>query len=381
MEYKNFVEFYYKAKLNNSKLYILSPVAIDSKFRADVGVLDSRIKILDEWNNIPTSFIDLLLYWIKRQLFFLENIEKSESCFQKFWIHIGVRNDIIFSGKYRNFLKLLSTFIYKIFPLKGYKTAYKIKYKSKLDVSPCQFDYDYIVFMRPDSKYNISIYNTYKTLDNKVITFIRNYDSVALKGIFTVKSDITIIESEKLKSLMVKLHRSYSYGKIVVLKKEFNSIDKLKKINILYCTSHPDFNKNEIKIVRSLVEIYRNYNFKVRVHDIDDKNKYGIDKEYFEGVSDYAIYKSSDGKVIKYHNLTTIKGYKFDLQNVHVLITISSTIVKDAYKFGINKIIYLHLMDDPYKFIFEREHIKILIKDCHIKVVRSLSEKTLLNFL
>ena len=116
-------------------------------------------------------------------------------------------------------------------------------------------------------------------------------------------------------------------------------------------------------------------------HDIDDKNKYGIDKEYFEGVSDYAIYKSSDGKVIKYHNLTTIKGYKFDLQNVHVLITISSTIVKDAYKFGINKIIYLHLMDDPYKFIFEREHIKILIKDCHIKVVRSLSEKTLLNFL
>ena len=100
MEYKNFVEFYYKAKLNNSKLYILSPVAIDSKFRADVGVLDSRIKILDEWNNIPTSFIDLLLYWIKRQLFFLENIEKSESCFQKFWIHIGVRNDIIFSRKY-----------------------------------------------------------------------------------------------------------------------------------------------------------------------------------------------------------------------------------------------------------------------------------------
>lgn len=371
LEYKNFVEYFQLLKNKDYDIYITSPVEIDDNFIKDIYALDPKIKILNIWNNNKVAFLDKVKYWCKRQFFYLENSLKSESCFQKFWIHLGFNEKIVLSGKLRRIQIMITKILLFIFPKHLFSIINNLNYSSAMKIPICNIEFNYIVFMRSDSANNIPFFNSFKTKKNKIITCVRNYDSPSLKGIFTVPSDITLVNSYNLQKILKKLHNIKDIGvvKVIKLKSHFLLPFEHKVNSILYCTSHPKFFPEEPKILKNLIQtIPSKYSIKIRLHPADNIERYSLDKHFFlDSTTQYTTYNLIDSNKIKFHNLSTIQLQKQEFQQFDMLITHSSTIVKDAYDNGITKLYFIYDENDEFKFIFEREHIQILIDELCIK--------------
>ncbi len=369
LEYKNFVDYFHLIDKNKNKIYVTSPVAIDQNFIKDIKQLSENIKVIDIWDECSIRFSDKVKYWIKRQFFYLENSLISESCFQKFWLHIGFSEANVLSGRNRFIQQKISKFLVYLTPKFLYRFIYNLKYNSHLTNHSKKYNFDYIVFMRPDSAINILFYNTFKTQKNKVITFVRNYDTPALKGIFTVKSDITLLVSNNLKKLLKKIHHKNFIGFIKVITKSSNKVDhKLK--NILYCTSHPKFFPQENIVLENLIKkLAYGYKLKIRLHPSDYMERYNINKSFFLNPNEHYIQYHTKKNKMKFHSLDTINKQTKDFIRYDTLITHSSTVVKDAFDSGIKNLYFIIDGNEQYKYIFNREHINLLTEELNIKSI------------
>lgn len=371
VEYKNFVEYFYLINLKKYQVYVTSPVERDESFVRDIKLLSDDIIVIPLWQLDDLVFFDKFKYWLKKEFFYLQNSFISESCFQKFWLELGISPKTILSGKWRSAHKKIIKLIFKITPNQLFKFVDGLQYVSKMKGENSKLQFDYVLFMRPDSVINILFYNTFKTTKSKIITFVRNYDTPALKGVFTVKSDISVVVSQGLKTLLCKLHNKRYVGHVKVLEKpsdKKNIKDKQEKKSILYCTSHPHFFPQENEVLKNIIDnLPNNLSFKIRLHPVDTIDRYAINEKFFSNpINQYVTYKSVNGDV-KFHSIETINNFKNELKAFDVLITHSSTVVKQAFDVGINELYFIVDDHDNYKYIFKREHITLLIQELGIK--------------
>ncbi len=369
VEFKNFVEYFHLVDTSKYEIYLTSPVAQDERFISDIALLNSGIKVIDIWDENYILIADKIKYWLKRQLFYLKKSKISESCFQKFWLHLRVPVSVILTGKVRWPLELLAAALIKIIPGVVYEYVDNLKYESKLPDDCLVETFDRILFMRPDSSINILFYNTFRTSEIEIVTFIRNYDTPALKGVFTINSNVTWVVSNKLKEALVRIHDEKQYGLIEVV----NKLQKYKEIqskSILYCTSHPDFFPSEAVVLKNIIShMASDCVFRIRLHPADRVERYNVSKEYFlDSKEQYVEYKV-DGGGVKFHSLGSIEVFKQELASYGILITHSSTVVKDAFDVGIRELYFIVDVNDPYKYIFKREHIEILMEELSIKTL------------
>ena len=104
VEFKNFVEYFHLIDTSEYEIYLTSPVAKDKSFISDIALLSSSIKVIDIWDESYILILDKLKYWLKRQLFYLKKSQISESCFQKFWLHLRVPVGVICSSSNKGYL-------------------------------------------------------------------------------------------------------------------------------------------------------------------------------------------------------------------------------------------------------------------------------------
>jgi len=369
VEYKNFIEYFHLIDSSKYEIYLTSPVGQDEKFLSDIALLNCGIKVINIWDESFMLYSDKVKYWLKRQFFYLEKSQISESCFQKFWINLRVPVSNILTGKGRRLQKLLTVALMKIVPVYVYSYVDSLSYKSMLPEKYSTKIFDRILFMRPDSSMNILFYNTFSTSETEIITFIRNYDTPALKGDFTIKSNVTWVVSNNLKGLLEKVHSKKSYGRIEVVNKLLNQ-KVIESKNILYCTSHPVFFPSENVVLNNIINnLPSDCLFRVRLHPADRIERYTVNRGYFLESNEQYVKYLVDGKNVKFHSLKSIEVFKKELASYGVLITHSSTVVKDAFDIGVRELYFIVDIDDPYKYIFKREHIGMLIEELNIKTI------------
>jgi len=61
--------------------------------------------------------------------------------------------------------------------------------------------------------------------------------------------------------------------------------------------------------------------------------------------------------------------FKQELASYGILITHSSTVVKDAFDVGVRELYFIVDINDPYQYIFKREHIGLLMDELDIKTL------------
>lgn len=385
MEFKLIVSEEIVGKLvGKYNVSIMSPVTADEKFRKDV-LSRYAVDFVDVWPVEDIKFIDKVIYWCKRQAFFVYNATQNESCFQKAWVYFGIPEHIVLRGKYRKILKALTFFLSILArPLGAYIFCHR-KYFSR---SYTEKKFDYIFFGRPDSMINALIYNTFKKSDSKIITLCRNWDTPALKGIFTIPSDITITFEKELSKLLNRVNRKENFGKIIccqfpyILKNRHKR--KENKIHILYATSLPRLYPDEPVLVKYLIEELRDFLadsliFRLRLHPEDTLNRYKFIEEYpnvqWEKSEEIKVfYKSHYKKKLAFNTLQTVENLHASLNGADLLISVASTINYEAVKFGVPSC-YLNFYDYyPFNYVYEREHLKILSQCFDIPISTNINE-------
>lgn len=363
---------------------ILSPVTVDEKFKKDV-LSRYAVDFVDVWPVEDIKFIDKVIYWCKRQAFFVYNSSQSESCFQKALIYLGIPEHMVLCGTYR---KILKTVMFFLSILARLLASYIFSHRRYFSKTSMKKKFDYILFGRPDSMINALIYNTFKKSNSKTITLCRNWDTPALKGIFTIPSDITVVFEKELANLLQCVNREENFGKIVccqfpyVLKKQHKR--KENKIHILYATSLPRLYPDEPVLVKYLIEELQNFFgdfliFRLRLHPADTPNRYKFIGEYpyvqWEKSEEIKVfYKTHYKKKLAFNTLQTVENLHASLNSADLLISVASTINYEAVKFGIPSC-YLNFVNYyPFSYVYEREHLKILSQCFDIPISTNIDE-------
>lgn len=376
VEFGNFFKYFNGYDHSKYRVYITAPVECDPSFIEDVLKICPYIIVKEFWQDGCLGFSDKVKYWMKRQLFYLRKSDVSVSCFQKFYISLKVPEKFILEERCMPALRGLLSVIRSLTSSRFDAWVNGLKYSSKIHLIN-KDKFDYVCFMRPDSAINIVFYNTFKTPENKIITFVRNYDTPTLKGCFTVKSDITISPSYGVRSILRRLHSVDSVGKCIVWEAENAVVYNDDNRNIvLYCTSHPKFAPNEHLLLKSIVSQLscispQSSKLLVKLHPCDDRLRYDVPRSYFTDSSiEFCEYMDKGGVRRKFHNVNTLLNKNDFLYGVSAVITISSTIVADAAFMGVPKLIFVH--DSKFDLltgVHKREHIKLLCDELGVRVV------------
>lgn len=316
--------------------------------------------------NVKRNKINLFIYKINFFLEHLSNVKRSVSSYQKILFLLNFKSKNILN---KNILNKVSPILF-IFEFLG--QLFNFDYLSIVRRKSNLYDFDYILFSRPDDPDNLDIYNTYTSDKTKIITLLRNFDTPCLKRLFVIPSDITAFYDDSIKKLAKKCLSSKKYGKLKKINYYLDnySIKKLDKNNcreeyVIYATSQKEFFSNNIDeevVINSILEILSHSNIKlvIRVHP-NHKNEYqelNLKGNYIIQSELYTIFKDNNNKNIEMLREKDILNYITFLKNAKCLITNGSTISYDAYKLGVNA--YFINFDKNW-MLYEREHLLELI--------------------
>jgi len=394
-------KFFFPLLLKKYNITLKCPVNNSKIFRQSILEEYPSIKFLESDIDNKLCFLDRINFWLRKELYFLLNAGKSESCFQKVFLNLDyfcrtftkksvMKNfNEFFSFLFNNSIlrhllkilivplilmaKLLNGYIF------SYKTIFTKIYKDKNM-------FDYIFFGRPYSLNNIIIYSKFSNNSTKLITLCRNFDTPALKGIFTIPIDYTIVFDKFLYNHISNLNKSLNYGELILLRspiKNFKIRNKYRKKiqrNILYATSASHFIINEERIIKLVYSFFckhcnQSFNLYIRVHPNDNIYQYSeiINEKnvFLESKALYTcIFKAFDGRKESFPIINDIQNFYNELQNMDLVLSSGSTINYEAYLLGV-KTAYL-ILDKRIEWIFRRDHLKILSK-CHkIPIIRNL---------
>jgi len=225
--------------------------------------------------------------------------------------------------------------------------------------------FNLIFLSRPDGLTNLYYFRKACHDKTEIGIFIRNWDTLFLKGGTLFKAGFTI--ANKLVYYIKKDIYRELYGDIIecnpcLVNKDRLELNKDKGDNkyIVYATIQHKFNPCQVEIVNKLYDCFINNSkikFGVKLHPTDNIN-------YYTNIGSSGLYDSAN--YLMYNNRTfaddnyTIQYYNY-LNSCDVIISSGSTINYDALNF--NKIsIFLFAHDTVQKTIKKREHIQLGIK-------------------
>jgi len=393
---------FYSVLSKKYNITLLCPFNKDKLFRKEILKEFPNIQFCNIWPQKKLCFLDKIIYWLIKEIFYVVNSFKSESCFQKTYLNlyylfrIFVKNFsedkfIIFLARFFNkntfryILKALIIPTYILFfPLNKYIYKYKYTFtKFKKNIHR----FNYIFFGRTYSTMNISIYKMFSNSNTKLIGLCRNFDSPGLKGLYTIPVDYTVIFDKYLKNHLLFLNNPLNYGKIMLCNNPISCFGELKTEKkghikqILYATSSFFYIFNEceiIKLIYNLLSTRYGNNFKlfIRIHandnisNYDDVNNF---KNIFFITKLYAHkFKGFDGKLEYFPIQKDIENFYNFLQKMDLILSCGSTINYEAHILRI-KSAFLKL-NKRNDWVFKRDHIKILNKDIKIPIIEDLRD-------
>jgi len=382
---------------------LMCPENSDKFFRASVSSKFPKIKFLNLWPEKEICLKDKIIYWAKSEAFFILNAYKSESCFQKVFLNlelplrqilkkVQIKNLIIlFSPFFNNDVleNLLKIFIFPIFSILLLFRTYIYSHRrffSKLDLYE-KINFDYILWGRPYSIANIPIYNTFTHSNTKIITICRNFDTPALKGIFTIPSHFTIVFDKILYNHLATLNCPLNFGKAILYEHPIRSYrrglnkENEKVKNILYATISPWFIPDEDKIVERLYNLFaeemkEEFTLFLRIHQDDDIERYkkiymhkniALEKKFYK-----QDFKTFSGRRECFPTPDEIEVFYDRLQNMDIVFSSGSTINYEALLLGV-KTVFLKPIDS-INWIFKRDHLKILTEEYKIPIFENIED-------
>jgi len=387
--------------LEKYKVTIASPVCMDERYKAAILKEFGDIDFLDTWPRYDISIMDEFVYWLRNEFFFTINSFKSESCFQKAYLNLILPFGAIFEKDLRPFYEkffskhfnstigkfilkaIISPFyvLYNVLPLKKIIFSYKKSFTKKIDAAK----FDQILFGRPDSAVNIYIYNTYSHAETKVTTLCRNFDTPALRGVFAVPSDYTIVFDKALARHLMNVNNMTNFGKIVLYDHPIKSYkanerqgDEIPKI--LYATSAPSLLPSEpetiMKIHDFLEKKYKeNFQLFLRLIYADSPQRYEnllskknvyLEKQYLSS------FDSHYNRKLEFPTPEETREFYDRLQRFDLLLSSGSTINYEAYLLNI-KTAYCNFYDNT-KWLFRRDHLRILSEELGIATLSHVDE-------
>jgi len=393
-------DYFLPILLRKFKITLMCPVNKDESFRKSILSKYPTVNFL----NIPPLKIwalDKATYWLRSELFFILNSNKSESCFQKVFLNLELpfksllrkKLDNEFNKTYplffnNNYAKiLLKIFLIPVsIPLTLFK-RYIFSQSWFFTKGFSKDKFDYIFYGSPYSLANIMIYKIFTHSNTRIISLCRNLDTPALKGIFIIPSDYTVVFDKFLYEHLISLNDPLNYGKIILyehpvkfFKKEEKKKDEKGK-NILYASSVPNLIPNESKTVENLYsflskELRDNFTLFLRIHpndDIDRYKKFYLKKNIILEKNFYKYrFKDFMEKKRNFPTLVDVEDFYNKLQEMDLVLSSGSTINYEAYLLKV-KTAYLKLSKD-IDWIFKRDHLKILTEKYKIPILEDIRE-------
>lgn len=385
VEYKLIVNDFILGPLSRRfKVTIMAPVNKDIHFRNTIYGKYS-VDFLDTWPADKIVFPDKVLYWLKRQLFYMINSTISESCFQKAWLHFGLGEDVIILGNHRRLLKQLSTCLCLLAkPFWKPVTRHRF-YFSRLNSA---LKFDYILFGRPDSLINLIVYNSFRKDNTKVIAICRNLDTPALKGVYTVPTDLTVVFDREVKKHLLELNNRENIGRVLIIPfpaKATNIHKKDALFVVMYATSLPVFNPFEPEIVKEVYDYLKdtfhdNFKLKLKIHPGDSRERYGIAEaknvEVIDEKKTGRYYDSFLGRRLLFSNPEQIEAFYNELSSIDLLMSSGSTINYEAFLAGIRSVFVNFKKYRNLDILYLRDHLRILVEKFQIPVIHGVNDLT-----
>lgn len=383
LEYKLLInDLVLKPLINKFEVTLACPAAKDSNFKKEIHnhynvsflpyFPENRIKENLQKGNIIVCVNSFIYYYIKQLAFFSFNFNRSESAFQKISLLLGWKINYILKRKHIGLRRLISSIVKIIFyPFKNIIYSKTIYIKPK--ISKIYTKFDHILFGGPDSVANIQLFHNHSQDKNKtqIITLCRNFDSPALKGIYTIPSDITYYYDEDQKIMINKFLDKRFTGRLVKIpyfltKYKKNRIRNKSIFRVLFPSGTPSFVKNQDKILNVIYNTLESYcnNFLLvlRIHPNDSLNNYDIRNKKNLLINDefFDKYITYSKKIHLYYGENNTKKFINNLANTDVILSPASTIVYEGMLCGA-KCFFLNYYND-LDTLYKREHLKMLIK-------------------
>ena len=395
--------FFVPSLLKKYNVILKCPVNKNKIFRQSISEEYPSIKFLESDINNKLCFLDRINFWLRKELFFLLNAGKSESCFQKVFLNLDylcrifIKKSVMknfnefFSFLFNNSIlrSLLKIFIVPLIfiakLLQGYIFSYKTFFTK---IYKDKNTFDSILWAQPCSLGNINDYCKFANCKTKLITVCRNFDTPALKGVFTVPVDYTIVFDKFLYEHIVNLNSPLNYGKLVLKKSPIrcfrkNAIKKKNSIvNILYATGAPRFIPDENSIIIIIYNFFANqykesFKFFVRLHRNDNIDRYDLDflnkKNVILEKEPYSYcFDNVGGEKEFFPIISEVTRFYHYLQEMDLVLSCTSTINYEAHMIGA-KTAYIRL-NQKRGWLYNRDHLKILNRKHKIPIIDNLTD-------
>ena len=383
VEYKLIVNDFILGPLcRRFKVTVMTPVNKDSRFR-DTLRDKYPVDFTDIWPADKIVFVDKALYWVKRQLFYMINSTISESCFQKVWLHFGFSEKAIIQRRHRRLLKQLSRWLHLCA-----KPFWRAVLKHRFYFSRLKIDqkFDYILFGRPDSLVNLIVYNSFSKDKTRIIAFCRNLDTPALKGVYTVPVDLTVVFDKEVRRHLLKLNSRENIGRIMTLPFPAKTTGVFKNeplTVVMYATSLPVFNPYEPEIVKEIYGYLKNafhgdFKLKLRIHPGDSRKRYVIagskNVEVIDENQTGRYYESFSGKKLLFNDPEHIESFYKELSSVDLLMSSGSTINYEAFLAGTRSVFVNFKKYLDLDILYQRDHLRILVEKFKIPVIQEVND-------
>lgn len=279
-------------------------------------------------------------------------IFKSESSRQKFLELCGFPPSYYFNYKSLEWLYPFARFA-KRFEKKGHKVIGDSK----------QSKFNAILFPRPDSSYNYSLYKKFVSSKTKTIVLCRNFDTPTIKGIYTHQFDETLYFDPIIRDLIQEYIDTKESGYLNQIPYYINGycFCPSKVFRIIFAVSQDRFVQNQLsqfEVIDYLLELLKGTDFllEIRVH-FEERHKFDryLNFENVKLINDSSTeFINGKGYKVNMYSKEDVNNYIEGLGSANLLMTHSSTIVYDAYR--LNTRSYFIDMSTSSR-VLDREHL------------------------
>lgn len=387
------------------EVVLMCPGNRSAVFREGVRARYPAVVFLDAWFDDQVSLGDRAMYWLKNELYFLLNAPRSETCFQKVFLSLELPiraltgriledafarrlapffNSKTWRGIAKGSLKVLSVLLS---PLRNFVFRHRTFHS---DIT-FQERFDYVFFGRPNSFSNIAVQKAFADSSTKIVTFCRNFDVPASKGVFTVPSDYTIVFDRFLCGHLRDLNSPLNYGQVILYDHPlvFFKKGRTKECGalrqILYAANAEVFVPNEGRIVRDLFESLTRarrsgFQLHIRPHPTDRSEAHTRQRFHDVLQHDNVVLERLDGcaldgagsGAVPFPTPDDADRYYERILRMDLVISSFSTINYEAKLLGVPSV-FLSI-DPTIAWISRRDHLRLLSERHGIPVLTNAGD-------
>lgn len=357
---------------------VTAPVVDDPAFRADVAsVIDAEFISWPDRDGMKFHLAKLF-YALKLLAFLSANAGRSQSCYQKSWqLILGrVPTSKFMQPGMKAILVVLSILL---LPFRHFDPSRSFACHEKTA-------FDLILYGRPDSFDNLMIWQRHGGPWTKVITAIRNIDTVYLKGPPAIRSDYCLAFDTNAVSAIKAFGYARQYGTPLHCPHYLTSYQRLvpstnDKYRVLYCSNRPIFLQDQPAYVERLLAkakaSHSNVEVDLLIHADDDAEYYRLQlAKSGIGLADYdrVTYRRGN-EAVQLESIEGIRRFADLLLGYDLVVAFASTILDDAVKLRVNVMPLEQIMTAEeiaaHAWVLDREHVQLVASSVEQSGMRS----------